>query len=73
MAEAVADDVVARAVADEGSAVAPAASPEVVVGAVGEEAVADTVLAFSGGRSAPGMVGNACCVATLSDAMARSK
>ena len=68
-AEAVVD--VTNAVANCGDA--PAASPAVVVGAVVDEAVADTVLAFSGGRSAAETVGNAFCVATLSDAMARSK
>ena len=68
-AEAVVD--VTNAFADGGDA--PAASLAVVVGAVVDEAVADTVLAFSGGRSALKTVGNACRVATLSDAMARSK
>ena len=82
--EAAADDAVRSISAD--AVGDPAASPAVVVGAVDDEAVEDdaavvddeaavdtALLAFSGGRSAPEMVGNACCVATLSGAIARSK
>ena len=62
---------------------APAASPEVVDDAVDDgvvvgdevvvEAMVDTALALSGGRSKPETVENAWCVATLSGAIAKSK
>ena len=68
---------------------APAASPEGVDDAVDDgvvvgdevvvddeavdEAMVDTALALSGGRSEPETVENAWCVATLSGAIAKSK
>lgn len=70
-AEAVVD--VAKAASGEDAVGAPAASPQVLAGAVVDDAVADTVLALSGGRSEPEIVANAWFVATLSGAIAKSK
>lgn len=61
----------AGAVAND-AVVGPAVARK-VVDTVGVEAVVETMVARSGGRSEPEIAENAWCVATLSGAIAKSK